>query len=245
MKKEKKKSKKKTVIIIVAAVALLAIHGATMGVIYSPHKETPRGDSPRIVCIGDSITFGHGVAFSRSRDAWPRILERELDGNYEVLNYGIGGATLLANGNQPYNADYWETAKSLEGQIYILMLGTNDSKPNNWDAQEYSRQLDERVKELKAIPSVEKVYVMAPPPAFKSKESNEYAAFKIDPVVIRDEIRDIVKNCTMQNEVEYIDLYGLMDGHPEYMTDGVHPNKKGNEVIAEYISQIIGGNGKS
>lgn len=205
----------------------------------SPKKEAAKGNGPRIVCIGDSITFGSGVVFTRSKDAWPRILEEKLDGQYEVLNYGISGATLLDSGDQPYDTDFWDTAKAQHAQIYILMLGTNDSKPYNWDAQKYAEELDGRVKELKEDPSVEAVYLMAPPPAFPKKESDPYAAYDIDPAVIRDELHGIIEECATQNDVGFIDLFTLLDGRSEYFPDGVHPNAKGDQVIAEYIAQLI------
>ena len=217
---------KKSLLIILSAIALT----------FASCRKEP----VRVACVGDSITFGHGVMLTRSRDAWPRILERKLAGRYEVLNYGISGATLLKEGNQPYRSDFWETAKSMQGEIYILMLGTNDSKPGNWNAGEYNRQLAERIRELKAIPSVKTICLMAPPPAFKKKESDPYAAFDIDPVVIRDEIRGIIRAAAGKNGVEFVDLYAVLDGHSEYMPDGVHPNAQGDEVIAETLYQMIG-----
>lgn len=47
----------------------------------------------RIICVGDSHTFGHGVA---EPETWPRALERELSPGaegqrVEVLNFGVGG----------------------------------------------------------------------------------------------------------------------------------------------------------
>ena len=77
---------------------------------------------------------------------------------------------------------------------------------------------------------------MAPPPAFKKHSEDACAAFDIDPEVIRDEIRPIVRETAEKNGVEFIDLYAPMEGHSEYMTDGVHPNRQGNEAIADYIA---------
>ena len=224
----------------VATVAALSlVPFGYMSYLVTPRKEKPRGNGKKIVCIGDSITFGSGVAFTRNRDAWARILGRSLGEQYEVLNYGISGATLTKEGDQPYNPEFWEAAKDLQAQIYILMLGTNDSKPQNWNAQRYASQLDERIKELKSNPFVQTVYLMAPPPAYKKKAEKPYAAFNINGDILRDEIHDIVRECAQMNDVQLIDLYALMENHPEYMGDGVHPNRLGNKIIADYIFQRI------
>lgn len=214
---------------------LLAASAAISGSIWLPRKERPKGAGPRIVCIGDSITFGAGVALTRHRDGWVRILGRKLKGKYEVLNYGICGATLLREGDQPYRPSFWRVAKALRAQIYLLMLGTNDSKPQNWSTEKYAQQMQERIQELKNEASPERIVLMSPPPAFKKNETDPYAAFDIDGEVILGEIRKIVRTCAEENGIDFIDLYGSMDGHPEYMGDGVHPNKLGNKVIAETI----------
>ncbi len=48
----------------------------------------PKGTRPRIAALGDSLTYGYGVA---ADEAWPAVLEA-LTG-YEVLNFGRSGAS--------------------------------------------------------------------------------------------------------------------------------------------------------
>lgn len=226
-------SKTKILVIGLACAGVLFVGRTVMNnILYSPRKEQPKGTGPRIVCIGDSITFGFGVATSRNQDAWVRILGRELEDRYEVLNYGICGATLLSESDQPYDPSFWQAAKDLEAQIYILMLGTNDSKTQNWNKEEYTRQLDERVKELLSISSVGQLYLMAPPPAFDALDN-------INGDVIRNEVYGIVKACAEQNNVGLIDLFTPMKDHPEYMMDGIHPNVGGNAVVAQTVLEAL------
>jgi hypothetical protein len=49
----------------------------------------------RILCLGDSFTFGEGV---RESDAWPRQLETLLGANTQVINAGIQGYDLDSEG---------------------------------------------------------------------------------------------------------------------------------------------------
>lgn len=210
-----------------------------------PSKEKPHSDAPIIVALGDSITFGSGVVKTRTSDSWEAKLEKLLGGAYQVLNYGISGATLQNEGDCPYwnmpdklLQGYPEAALALNPEIVILMLGTNDSKPYNWNRERYEAQLDQRVKEINANPSVKRLILMCPPFACPADGSN-VVAFDILNETIRDEIVPIVKKCAADNEVECIDLYALTEGHSEYFMDGVHPNSYGNRVIASRIHTHI------
>ena len=208
-----------------------------------PSKEKPHSDAPIIVALGDSITFGSGVKKTRKSDCWEAKLEKLFGGSYQVLNYGISGATLQDEGNKPYwnmpekrLQGYPQAALALNPEIVILMLGTNDSKPYNWNRQRYEAQLDLRVKELKA--SCARLILMCPPFACPADGSEE-VAFDIKNETIRDEVVPIVKKCAEDNQVACIDLYSLTDGHSEYFADGVHPNSFGNRVIAAEIHRFL------
>lgn len=227
------------------AVAAAALAAAKMREMAAPRKEKPHSDAPIIVALGDSITFGAGVAKTRATDSWESKLEKLLGGAYQVLNYGISGATLQNEGDMPYwnmpdklCQGFPEAALALNPEIVILMLGTNDSKPYNWNRGRYEAQLDERVKELKAGASVKRLILMCPPCACPA-DGSDTVGFDIINETIRDEINPIVKKCAEENGVECIDLYALTDGHSEYFADGVHPNSFGNRVIASAICRRI------
>ena len=208
-------------------------------------KEQPQGDAPIIVALGDSITFGAGVAETRKTDCWEAKLEKLLGGSYQVLNYGVCGATLQNEGDQPYwnmpersQQGYPEAALTLNPEIVIFMLGTNDTKPYNWNRGRFEAQLDQRVKEIKAVPSVKRLILMCPPYACPV-DGADSVAFDVINETIRDDVNPIVKKCAEENGAECIDLYALTDGHSEYFADGVHPNSFGNRVIASAIAKVI------
>ena len=209
--------------------------------------DKPRTDAPIIVALGDSITFGAGVVKTRASDNWESKLEKLLGGAYQVLNYGVCGATLQNEGDMPYwnmpdklCQGFPEAALALNPEIVILMLGTNDTKPYNWNRGRYEAQLDQRVKEILAVPSVKRLILMCPPFTCPV-EGSEIVGYDIINETIRDEVNPIVKKCAADNGVECIDLYAVTDGHSEYFDDGVHPNSFGNRVIASAIQkQILG-----
>lgn len=232
---------------IPVAVTAAAYAAAKVRELTLPSREKPRGDAPIIVSLGDSITFGAGVVKTRTSDSWEVKLEKLLGGAYQVLNYGIPGVTLQDEGDSPYwnmteprLRGYPQAALALNPEIVILMLGTNDSKPYNWNRERFETQLHQRVKELKAHPSVKRLLLLCPPCVFP-QEGSDTVAFDILGDTIRDEIVPMVKQCAADNGVECVDLYALTEGHSEYFLDGVHPNSFGNRVIAGELHRHITG----
>ena len=61
------------------------------GIRDSEYERNPDGQTTRVLALGDSQTFGNGIAQS---ETWPKQLERKLNevagaGSYEVLNAGL------------------------------------------------------------------------------------------------------------------------------------------------------------
>src|SRR5438046_5593511 len=82
----------------------------------------------KVACIGDSITQGVG-----SKVPWPAILQKMLGEKWEVKNYGVSARTLLKKGDHPFDKEKKYTdAQSYKPDVVIIMLGTNDTKPQNW-----------------------------------------------------------------------------------------------------------------
>lgn len=223
--------------IILALITLSVLGGVISWLLYSPKKEKANYNKRRILCIGDSITFGAGVIGSRWKDAFPVILENMLGKEYQVLNYGISGATLLSESDKPYSKSFLKAARRTEPEICILMLGTNDSKPQNWNAAKYEATLAQWISELRSFPSSPTVYLMTPPAAFGVDGKPVVYAIRDD--IIRVEIYPIVKQQAQLHGTGLVDLYAATESHPELFVDGVHPNKQGNQVIAKKIYDVL------
>ena len=202
-----------------------------------PRKEKALPGKKRIVCVGDSITFGTGVIWHRKRDAWPYQLGRLLGEKYKVVNYGISGASVQKESDKPYRDDFMKKVEQMETEAVILMLGSNDSKACNWDSEQFEKAYSETIVRLKA--STKNLYVMIPPKAFVVRFRRK-VKFGIRNEVIRDEIYPAILRLAKAHNVPVIDLYRLTEDYPEYFEDGVHPNKLGNRVIAKYVlSQLL------
>ncbi|MBN2128629.1 MAG: hypothetical protein JW741_04000 [Sedimentisphaerales bacterium] len=192
----------------------------------------------RVACVGDSITYGSGIS-DRMHDSYPAQLQRLLlqyDRDWEVSNFGVSGATLLHRGDKPYiQQSAYNSATAYEPDIVIIKLGTNDSKPQNWQYKEdfvadYSAMIDV----FRSLPSQPQVWICRPVPAFQ-------ITWGISPEIIRDEILPLVEQVALENEVPVIDLYTALLGEGHFFPDNIHPNAEGAGVMAEVIgSHLLG-----
>ena len=201
-----------------------------------PRKENALPGKKKIACVGDSITFGTGVIWHRKRDAWPYMLEGLLGEEYQVLNYGISGASVQKESDKPYRPDFMKCVTDMDTEAVILMLGSNDSKSCNWNPEQFEKAYSETIDRLSA--SAKKLYIMIPPRAFPVGLRKK-VKFGIHNEVVRDEIHPILLRLAETHNVPVIDLYRLTEKHPEYFTDGVHPNWLGNKVIAEHVFEQL------
>ena len=170
----------------------------------------------------------------RWRDSYPAILERLLGRKFQVLNYGISGATMQYLSDKPYSQKYMDAARSTSADICVLMLGTNDSKPHNWNMEEFERALEMRIVEIQSFPSSPELCLLLPPAAF-----GDPVPYDIRDEVMREKICPILLHYGQQYGIKTIDLYSITKGHPEWFPDGVHPNKRGNMEIARTIAPYV------
>lgn len=191
-----------------------------------------------IACIGDSITFGAGVG-GKANQTWEYHLNEILGGKYQVLNYGISGRTLQKEGDYPYTADkFYKESLHSGAEIFLIMLGSNDAKPYNWNAERYEQELDSFCWEYSALPNRPKLILMTPPQCFVDPKTGK-VGFDIDADTIDRYITEIIKNLAAKRNYPLIDLHELTKGHEDWFVDGVHPNALGNQRIAEHIASEL------
>ena len=187
----------------------------------------------RVACVGDSITAGYGLK-DPAQEAWPAVLGRLLGPDYEVRNFGVSATTLLRHGNYPYwDRPAFADAGAFAPQIVIIKLGTNDTKPINWDthAGEFAADAAALVAHFAGLPSKPAVWICLPAPIFANK-------FTIDEANAR-EIRAILRTVAAAHRVPVIDPVLALAGHPEYFPDGVHPNAAGAAVLAQVVADAL------
>ncbi len=192
------------------------------------------GSVIKVACIGNSITYGSGIA-NRNKNAYPAQLQELLGAWYDVQNFGVSGRTLLKKGDFPY----WETqeyknALEFQPDIVYIKLGTNDSKAQN---RVYLKELEANCEELIANfrekNSKVRVVLLLPVPSF-SKESTA-----IWNPVIKNEIIPKLQNVAYNTETEVLDLYQLLIDKPDMFPDAIHPSSLGATIIAKRLYENV------
>ncbi len=188
-------------------------------------------DTLRVACVGDSIT--EGVELSPS-EAYPAQLSSMLGEGYEVRNFGKQSTTVMKNGSLPY----WNTAEyanslNYNPDIVVIMLGTNDARPENWENNSsFISDYEELIESYNTLSSKPIIYIAYPTPIY-----GELYGITNDRVV--GEVIPSIKKVAENKEITIIDTYTPLVNKISLFPDGIHPNKEGAGLIAERVYSII------
>jgi MYXO-CTERM domain-containing protein len=193
------------------------------------HLAAPSAEAATTVaCVGDSITQNSG---------WPMRLGTLLGAGYTSTNYGVSGTTLLKQGDSPYwNTGAFAQSHQSNPAIVVIMLGTNDSKPQNWNAHkgEFVADYEALIDSYTALPSHPRIFLNLCPPAGIN-------GFAISGTVIENEMLPLIRQVAAAKGARIIDVFSAFGGHnfdpALYGTPGdqVHPNGAGAQRIADTV----------
>lgn len=177
-----------------------------------------QGSTKTIVFFGDSITAGYGIPIE---NAFPAIIQQKIDKEglkYRVVNAGLSGETTAGGLNR---VDWILRSKP---DVFVLELGGNDGLRG--------LSLEESEKNLKAI--IKKV-----------REANPnakviLAGMQIPPNLGQDyttKFKSLFPTISKEMNTEFIPfLLEGVGGDPKLnLSDGIHPNQKGHEIVAETV----------
>jgi len=234
---QKKKTRK--IVLITLLVVIITIAGTGFALIRSvlyPDAQITGTGEKKVICIGDSITYGQGVLTTRDTDTYPVILAELLGEEYQTYNFGLSNRTLLSTGNMPYiNENFATESLNVDADIVIIMLGTNDTKPMNWNAEQYTRDYITFIQNYQNMDSSPEVYIMFPPRVFlKDKDSGN-----CNNTTLTEGVIPAIGQIAEYTGAKIIDLYSITQDHPEWFPDDLHPNADGNKAIAQEIYDTI------
>ena len=181
-----------------------------------PFDNNYQDTCPLIVFLGDSVTFGLGLP---PHEAYPSIIQELIDAEgyrYKVHNASVSGDT-TAGGLRRLS---WV----LDGDIHVLViaLGANDGLRGLSIAQ-MQENLSGIIEEAKSKDILVLLTGMEAPPNLGSLYANDFR------VVFRD----------LADEYDVILLPFLLEGVAGNvglnLADGIHPNTKGAQMIAEMV----------
>lgn len=191
----------------------------------------------KVACVGDSITYGHGIT-NWPKNNYPEVLQRLLGEEYHVNSYGVSGRAVQDRADSPYrDIPHYQQSLAYDADVVVFMMGTNDSKPQNWvDGENFKRDLEILLDDY----ADSRIILCTPAAAFFMDDSTGNAtSFDIQPAVV-EEITQIVRDVAQERQLELLDIYALTLDHPEWFAkDGVHPSNDGAAAIAEAVCGVV------
>ncbi len=195
------------------------------------------------ICIfGDSITYG---AFDTEKGGWANRLHLYLDSKNdfedEVYNLGISG-----DHTEGLLERFDSEAKSRESDFLIFAIGMNDSQfvisenQNRVLLEKFEQNIKELISRARKITN--KILFVGLTPVDEAKTvpipwdtdkmyKNEYV----------EKYNSKIKEICESEAVEFIDIFSDMikENYTSMLVDGLHPDAKGHEWLANRIVSEI------
>lgn len=187
----------------------------------------------KLACVGDSITWGFTIV-NRGKYSYPAVLQQLLGEGFEVRNFGHNDAAARFDAETPYaSKKAYRDSLAWEPDIVLLMLGTNDTKPWNWNPGIFREDYLRLVESYLALPSHPRVVLVAPIRIFKL-----IPVTILNPDVLEEGVRPAIRDIAAQLHLQFIDLYDLFDS-ARLCRDGVHPQRDGARLLAETLFKAV------
>ncbi len=209
----------------------------------------------RISCCGDSITFG--LMASSSDKSYPSVLQNLLGEEYEVLNFGRSGATVIDDFDEvpdrysPYDkTDEYKKSLKSEPDIVILMLGMNDGNPTHCFNKQnggaisdyyinfYEEILTNMVKTYQNLPTKPKVYLGRTTHMKRTVENGHeenYVKYFNENL---EKILSVQEKIAEDMNLPFVDTRVDMDDE-SYYKDGVHMTDAGYSELANVFFKAL------
>ena len=189
----------------------------------------------KVACVGDSITWGFTI-LNPGKHGYPAVLQHLLGQEYEVRNFGYNDAAARFDADTPYvTKKVYTESLAWNPDIVILMLGTNDTKPWNWNPEIFRRDYVRLVDSYLALPSHPQVVLVAPIRIFRVIRVPIIA---LNPDVLEEGVRPAIREIAEQKGLQLVDLYGLFD-NARHCRDGIHPQRRGARMLAEAVFDAV------
>lgn len=219
---------KRLKILAVSITILIIALSLTVAFSQSPTSKRTDDKLSRVACLGDSIT---------NMTDYPSKLQALLGQNSTVLNFGMDGATVNFNSSRTYRTYYFSeeyiAARSFQPTTVIIMLGTNDARTNIYsEIDHFVSDYEHMINRIQNFSSKPQIFLVLPPPVY-SNTMNLNGTYLVQGVIPR------IQQIADKLQLPLIDVYTPLLNHPDYFTDGVHPNSKGAQVITDIIYDAI------
>lgn len=190
----------------------------------------------KIACVGDSLTYGMGVE-DITKDSYPAILGQMMGDTCLVRNFGANSRTMLNKGDRPYiDEDIYKEALDFNPDIVIIMLGSNDTKPKNWIYKDdYKKDMKSLVESFQRLTSKPQIYLSYPLRPYTELTGHT----EINDSIIVNHIIPYIKDVAQECNINVIDTHTPLSNTPKLFPDRLHPNREGNNILADIIYRAI------
>jgi lysophospholipase L1-like esterase len=181
-----------------------------------------------IACIGASDV---STPTPYGTPNWPVYIAPMLGSGYTIDNFGASGTTMIQNGNAPYwNTSQYVAATNSYPNIVIIMLGSNDSKPQNWaDQTNYIPDYEQLIDQFRNLPTHPRIYVVTLLTAYGAGN------YGITDPIVTGIITPWIRQIGFDEGLAVIDVNAATKNMPENFPDDIHPDIAGAQVVAETI----------
>lgn len=223
--------------------------------------KAPNPHAVRVACIGNSITDGSGIDMADSK-GYPAALQEILGNDYDVHNFGYSSRCMLQKGDFPYMAEQkWRDAQAFMKSspntgdscpdIVIIKLGSNDTKPQNWQYKaEFESDLQSMIDTLRPLSPVLDKKGRSTKKMRRASSPRIFLCTPIEALVVRwgindktisEEVIPAIRRVAELNGLPIIDLHSEFNAHEAGMMqpDGIHPTAEGARRMAEIIASHI------
>lgn len=228
----------KTIIFVALILAMLFLLAVFLGATNVRFNSRPRTEQTRVACVGDSTTYGTAMP-NNMHNSYPAQLQRLLGDGYHVANFGVHGKTVKDINEDSYRrTKQYAQSLAYDADIVVLMLGANDTKPQNWTSiEDFEESYRSLVDSYCDLDDKRQIKICTPASVYPMK--NRGYSFDVNPDLLEQECVSI-KRFADEMGFELIDIHEITSNHPEwYEPDRVHPNKHGARAIAASVFEWI------
>lgn len=190
----------------------------------------------KVACIGNSITYGAGVA-NPKKNSYPMQLQYMLGDGYEVKNFGISARTLQNSGDYPYMKEQiFEDALAYNADIVVIKLGTNDVKAYNKKNLETDFYNDYKILIDRFQQSNPNVRLLLATPVRCYLPDSIFSTKALEAVVI-----PTIERLAYEYGCEKVNMYSIFgsEWNGVLMPDKLHPSSIGAGMLAQKIYDVI------
>lgn len=184
----------------------------------------------RLVCLGDSITYGYGV----SRDgSWFALLHKAL--GCELINHGANGATVF---DMIY---FFQEEVIYEGATDLLLMGGINDLLMGRTSKTVGDRIEDIVKLCEEHGIVPKLATLIEPTEGIAREWDFEEAKVRQFVQKTEEVNDRIFELCRSYGLDCIDVGSIfreIEDRDSLLMDGLHPNEEGHRKMFEYIKNF-------